>query len=507
MIQSALEYHRVTSYQRHDMQPHFLDWANTPQTYKTYPDLPSYALDSTESCPQKSLWNLLESKAEQNRDSQFDIKNLSDLLLLSYTLTAKRQMGSQTMYYRSVPSAGALYPTELYVCSHDIDGLDPGVYYYDIYGFSLKQLRSAYIEPFTVAGQDASLNDEVAATILLSGIFFRSSWKYRTRAFRYVSLDTGHLLENIGLALNLLALPHAITYAFDDGHQNHLIGVDGKREACFVGIQIYGQTEKRQPKDRTPRDLVTLDRGLLDASRVSAAERDNETIVAMYQLGSTMQAQLTDPRLAQVMAPEYLDSFSITIRPSSDPILPHAETVLKRRSIRAYESNLYPRHRLMQLLTLLCRPITTETRPDTADESNIAIGFLANNVADIKPGYYLLEQAEKSCHLVKAGNLIPQMAAVCLDQDWLRHAPLHFLFMTNLEQLDRRLGPRGYRYSMINAGRMGQRLYLGATAMGDGCCGIGALYDQEAKDLLGLNEGSYLLYLVAVGSPAIGSRQ
>jgi nitroreductase len=46
---------------------------------------------------------------------------------------------------------------------------------------------------------------------------------------------------------------------------------------------------------------------------------------------------------------------------------------------------------------------------------------------------------------------------------------------------------------------MGQRLYMAATAMGMGCCGIGALYDGEAAERLGLNEWSRLLYLVAVG--------
>ncbi len=58
---------------------------------------------------------------------------------------------------------------------------------------------------------------------------------------------------------------------------------------------------------------------------------------------------------------------------------------------------------------------------------------------------------------------------------------------------------------MMNAGRWGQRLYLGATALGAGCCGIGALYDTEARNLLSLNAGSSLLYLVAVG-PIKGAR-
>ena len=506
MIKSALEYHRITSYQRHDMRPHFLDWNNTPRTYKVYPDLSTVVLKSTGAGPRKSIWDLLESKTETDPKSQIDITTLSDVLWLSYTLTAKRQMGSQTMYYRSVPSAGALYPTELYICSHHIEDLEPGVYYYDIHGFSLKQLRSGNYAPLMLADQNAASSGDVAATILLSGIFFRSSWKYRTRAFRYVTLDTGHLLENVVLALNLFKLPHTVSYEFTDDRLNQLIGVDGKREACFVCIQLYDQSESDRPGlDRKTQDSVSLTREVLAASRVSEREREDETITTIYELGSIIQDKSPDKRLAQVTDQAFLDSFSITVPRSSDPIIPHVKTVLKRRSIRTYESDLYPRHRLMQLLTLLWRPISTESRPNNADDSNIAIGFLANNVADIEPGFYLLDQADRQCNLVKPGNLIPQMAAVCLDQDWLRQAPLHFLFMSNLEQLEGCWGPRGYRYCMIDAGRLGQRLYLGATAMGDGCCGIGALYDQEAKDLLGLNAGSYLLYLVAVGQPS--SRQ
>jgi nitroreductase len=91
------------------------------------------------------------------------------------------------------------------------------------------------------------------------------------------------------------------------------------------------------------------------------------------------------------------------------------------------------------------------------------------------------------------------MAGICLAQAWLAQAAVHFCLLANLEVLDERQGTRGYRYAMMQAGRLGERLYLTATALGLGCCGIGALYDQEAAGLLGLNEGSRLLYLVAVG--------
>ncbi len=91
------------------------------------------------------------------------------------------------------------------------------------------------------------------------------------------------------------------------------------------------------------------------------------------------------------------------------------------------------------------------------------------------------------------------MAHVCLDQAWLANAAVHFVFMTNLHTLDRVWGARGYRYAMMTAGMMGERLYLVAEAMGLGCCGIGAFYDSEAAEILNLNTESRLLYLVAVG--------
>jgi len=91
------------------------------------------------------------------------------------------------------------------------------------------------------------------------------------------------------------------------------------------------------------------------------------------------------------------------------------------------------------------------------------------------------------------------MAHSCLDQEWLERAGLHCFVAANLEVLDSTWGPRGYRYAMLTAGRLGHRVYLGATAFGLGCCGIGAFYDEETAALLGLNPASVMLYLLAVG--------
>jgi nitroreductase len=52
---------------------------------------------------------------------------------------------------------------------------------------------------------------------------------------------------------------------------------------------------------------------------------------------------------------------------------------------------------------------------------------------------------------------------------------------------------------MIEAGRLGQQAYLAATVLGWGACGVGAIYDREAADLLGLAADGVLLYLVGAG--------
>ena len=115
------------------------------------------------------------------------------------------------------------------------------------------------------------------------------------------------------------------------------------------------------------------------------------------------------------------------------------------------------------------------------------------------PGFHLLDTQAGRLGLVLEGSLIEAMAAACLDQMWLKHAALHLLFMADLAAVDRCWGARGYRYAMIEAGRLGQQAYLAATAVGWGACGIGAIYDREAADLLDLTDSGALLYLVGVG--------
>ena len=179
--------------------------------------------------------------------------------------------------------------------------------------------------------------------------------------------------------------------------------------------------------------------------------------------------------------------------------MPFAEAVWRRRSRRNFIDQPFPVQDFMQLMDALITFPEAGAGRESEITSYLKVGFLAGNVAGLDPGFYMISRAKHAVGLIEPGNLNRPMARACLDQEWLKLASVHVLFMANLKAIDATFGPRGYRYVMMNAGRLGQRLYLAATALGAGCCGIGAFYDSEAHKLLSLNNDSALLYLVAVG--------
>ena len=174
-----------------------------------------------------------------------------------------------------------------------------------------------------------------------------------------------------------------------------------------------------------------------------------------------------------------------------------ASSIVHRRSKRNYIRQPLAEKTFMNLLDLLCRSYRRGGRENRF--ACLRPGILTASVEGVAPGFYILDPENRRFGLVESGRFIDPMTAVCLDQQWLANAAIHFLLMANLKEIDTHYGPRGYRYAMLNAGRLGQLIYLGATALGLGCCGIGALYDGEAQKLLGLNGESALLYLLAAG--------
>ena len=125
--------------------------------------------------------------------------------------------------------------------------------------------------------------------------------------------------------------------------------------------------------------------------------------------------------------------------------------------------------------------------------------MIVGSCESIDSGRYWINPFTHAIGQVQPGEFSAEMARIALNQQWMESAGLQFFFVAPLSAIEALWGPRAYRYAMISAGRLAHRIYLGATALGLGCCGIGTFYDRDASALLRLNHSSALLYMVAAG--------
>jgi len=498
VIKTCLDYHQETSYDRFEMSAHSMDWANQPKAFKEYPGITSLPLPKDLQFPKGKLSAVLGEPAAAGMPQPLDVETLSLFLLLSYTHTARARSEEGDFFFRSAASAGALYPTEIYVATHDVKDIDNGLYHFGSQNHSLVPLRKG-----DVLGLAQAKGSHL--TFFLTAIFFRSAWKYKTRAYRYHLLDTGHVTENVILALKASKFPFIVSYDFDDAEVNRLLGLDEQKEAALAIIDVPGETgiplEHKGP-------LPPLSEPVVQASRVSAKETDYPAIREIHKAGIRTLENPPHPALSPYVGErvnggtEMIHELGITPKTwtpvetagSWPETIDYPDAVFRRRSRRNFVKKALSKQSMDALLRSICRS------DGSPYDQSVAVGFLVGQAEDMGPGFYLLDRKTGSCALVSSGQFMTKSTTICLDQEWLVNAGVHFLFLANLEVLEKAWGPRGYRYAMLTAGRLGQRLYVAAEAMGMGCCGIGALYDGEAMEMLGLNKSSRLLYLVAVGN-------
>jgi len=492
MPTGARNYHDAVSYDRHAMSPHTLDWAHQPRTTKAYEGADPLPLPRVSPEPTRTAGDVLSGKPPSRPEPvPSNVEDLARVLFLAYAPTAVMRHAGGEHVLRSVPSAGALYPTEIYLACGGVRGLEDGLYHYGPLEGRLHRLRDRDIFP----GQHAP-----AIRFFLSAVAFRSAWKYRARSYRYHLLDTGHAVESLVLALAALGRSGTVGLDFDDDGLNRLLGLDTAREVALAWVDPSGEKGPDPMPDPSP-----LPESVLRASRTSEAEVDYPAMREIHEQGKTVHRPAEKdmpPSMVHRLGLEPASWSAIPAAGSRPSGASYADVVQARRSSRNFvREPLSPEAFSLLAATLVSGG--SGSNPPAA----VGVGMIVGRVEGTPPGFYLLDPGRGRFGAVRAGDLTSPMARICLDQAWAAGAALHVLFMAELDLLDRIRGARGYRHAMLEAGRLGHRTYLAATALGLGCCGIGAFYDSEAHALLGLGDGARLLYLMAVGPVRGGLRR
>lgn len=457
-VAAVQRFHEWSSASRRDIfaRAPAIDWGDAPPEFKSYPAAPHIRLERG-GVGQRGLSASLRSTAA--RTQELRLSELGDLLHLSAGVTGRR--GGRAL--RAAPSSGALFSGELYVLARSVRGLAPGVYHYDP-----GQDRLDVLGPLpAVSGAPSA--DNADATVVLTSVVRRTAHKYKDRAYRYVTADAGHLLENLRVASQSAGLQATLAPRFDDGRLARALSVDGVEEIVLAVMELRRSQEATIHAPAQAYALALA--GPAPATGVTG-----------------LVHQATSLRLAGVAAG---DTVALPAPRASDAAV--RQVIGERRSIRRYTNEPVP---LDALASILADMSQAHQLSDA-----IRINLVVNRVQGLAPGVYRYERRHV-LNRVRGGDFAAAAESAALSQAVIGDAAVVLVLSAERGPLLAE-GARGYRHGFLEAGLIGERWLLGAVARRLGACPVGAFYDDEAAALINIDpQREWVLHFAALGVPA-----
>lgn len=172
---------------------------------------------------------LLERRSvREYKNNSLALAEISQLLWASQGITDPRG-------FRTAPSAGALYPLEVYVVVGNVDNLPDGIYKYKPRGHELVLVAKGdkRDELCAAALRQASIKYS-AAVIVFAAAYERTTKKYRERGIRYVHMEVGHAAQNIYLQSVSLNLGTLVVGAFNDREVKKVINMPDEEQPLYI---------------------------------------------------------------------------------------------------------------------------------------------------------------------------------------------------------------------------------------------------------------------------------
>ena len=211
------------------------------ETFKRYPHATKIPLPRTWTLDEEHLTPLLQNRRSlrKYKTEPISLEHLAFLLWASQGITGQ----AGRYLFRATPSAGALYPVETYISVHSIQGLDAGLYHFDVEHFALDRLTEKdEAEAVAQACLDQKFMAKAAVIFLWTGVFRRAMSKYGDRGMRYILLDTGHICQSVMIAAEAVGCGGCPIGAFYDCELNQLLQIDGEEESILYAASVGGKS-------------------------------------------------------------------------------------------------------------------------------------------------------------------------------------------------------------------------------------------------------------------------
>ncbi len=421
------------------------DMTRFPWFFKHYPgSLPRVPLPRDLLSTTAPAIAVLAGTAQQDRIA-LNLAQLARLLHLSAGVvrTATRPYGQYL--FRAAGSAGGRFPLEVYVAMPTGYGVPGGVYWYHPSEHALVRIGPP------PAGS--------APAVVVTGVPWRTGWRYRERGYRHLYWDAGTMLSQLLVAADSAGVGAYLYSIFPDRAVTALVGADGTHEFPVAVVALDDGHPALDPTG--PAAGGDVDAAPVEFPLITSAQRAGErhTLAAPWNRG---------------------DPVNVPVQSES----PVETVVLARGSQRLMDpSRGLPEGLLRTSMTVALRGV------------DLAHRVVVHDVEHLVPGLYHWPDLSAP---VRAGPMREEMYRACMDQNLGADAAFVVIAAANVSGLD----DRQYREAHLRAGVVEGRLHLAAYALGASASGM-TFVDAKVPALLG--ESLDGLLVTCVGVPEYAS--
>ena len=174
-------------------------------------------------------------KAIATRRSVRSYSNSSLTLVEVSQLLWAAQGHSSPRGLRTTPSAGALYPLEVYLVAGNVDGLPTGIYKYNClnHGLVMTEKSDIRAELFEAGLRQGPIKN-APVVIIICAVYERITTKYGDRGIRYVDMEAGHASQNVYLQSESLGLKTVAIGAFHDSKVKKIVNVSQTEQPLYL---------------------------------------------------------------------------------------------------------------------------------------------------------------------------------------------------------------------------------------------------------------------------------
>jgi hypothetical protein len=452
--------HRLTSYEPGrewtDVPDHPLavqfetnDLDRLPGFYKQYADdLPTVALPRDLPPTTPEAVTVLAGTAHV-APRALELAQLSRILHLCSGVVRTSERPYATWLFRAAGSAGGRFPLELYVAIPAGHGdLPAGVHWYHPQAHALVQ-----VGPPPADG---------VPTVVVTGVPWRTGWRYRERGYRHIYWDAGTMLAQLLAASGSAGIAAQLYSRFPDAAVTSLVGADGVHEWPVAVVALDDGPPAITPGGPATPGAVSSE--LVEFPLITAAQRagDVDDLGSPWDCGPAVEPPATGNR-------------------------PVEDVILARGSQRRMDPT---------------RGLSTEVARTSLSValrgSPLPHWAVVHDVAEMAPGVWRVlgpphDPGVALAHSVHLGPMRDELYRICLEQSLGRDAAFVVIGATDIGALD----DRGYREAQLGAGIVEGRLHLLAYALGAAASGMTFL-DSEIPTLLGEHVDALLFTCVGV---------